>query len=249
MASIEREFSKRFSPEIKRLVGQHLLVDASEDLDTKEATDFVLFKARDLRVAARIRNATTGDWNPKWNEQFTIRTSAPAQLHSELQKIVMGFADLMFYGLAESVDPPRIGTWYLIDLNAFRLHYSECLAGTTELKHGELTNRDGSRFRWFALSSFPARPPILRAQSVSGPAKSAHETTDLRTSRGDVLIGCIEPNCTAALDPVEPVDEDPLIAGIYLKCRAGHAMWIVADAQTHGCRLSYAYPREVEEAG
>ncbi|MEM6277597.1 MAG: hypothetical protein AAF714_11685 [Pseudomonadota bacterium] len=50
-----RAWSDQYLPEIRRLVGPHLLKPAPEDLDTKQATDLMLLDARDMRLAARVR--------------------------------------------------------------------------------------------------------------------------------------------------------------------------------------------------
>ncbi|MFD1158921.1 hypothetical protein [Roseovarius aestuarii] len=47
--------SRLFLPQIKRIVGCHLLETEPDPLDWHQATDLLMLDARDMRIAARVR--------------------------------------------------------------------------------------------------------------------------------------------------------------------------------------------------
>ena len=59
-----REWSDRFLPEIKRLIGPHLLNTAPDQHDWHQATDLMMLDARDLRIGARVRRPGYADRHP-----------------------------------------------------------------------------------------------------------------------------------------------------------------------------------------
>ncbi len=66
----DRSWSDIFIPDIKRIVGPLLLEPASFEIDTKQATDLIILRARDQMIAARVRRP--GFWD-RYQYQFTIR--------------------------------------------------------------------------------------------------------------------------------------------------------------------------------
>jgi hypothetical protein len=148
----DREWSDRFIPAIRRIVGPNLLVPSDYQRDAKQATDLVVLKARVearvLDVAARVRAPGYGIRYP-W--EFTIRSHRESGAVTELEKILTGFANWMFYGHAD-VDQRSIARGFLIDLDCFR---SWVRSGAPGMRTGEKSNRDGTYFRWFDLSTLP----------------------------------------------------------------------------------------------
>ncbi len=63
-------WSDQFLPEIRRIVGGHLLKAAPDPLDHFQATDLVMLDAKDMRVAARVRRP---GYSMLYPNQFTIR--------------------------------------------------------------------------------------------------------------------------------------------------------------------------------
>ena len=155
----DRVWSDRFIPEIKRIVGPYLLQVADLELDTKEATDLLVFKARDMRIAARIRDA--GKYKQRYGNQFTIRLKRDNGATTELEKIQRGWGDWFFYGFGES--DLTIRQWFLIDLTVFRYHL--ITHGWEGCDWEDKPNGDGTYFRAFAVRSFPSQPALLVASS------------------------------------------------------------------------------------
>src|SRR5262245_11506720 len=111
----------QFLPAIKEIVGPRLLVPADLELDLHQATDLMILHARDKRIACRMRRSKVLE-KEKWRFQFTIRCQRDRGGDTELQKILNGFGDWMFYGFES---PERQGTicrWHIIDLDAFRTY-------------------------------------------------------------------------------------------------------------------------------
>ena len=157
---INRQWSDQFIPQIKSIVGSHLLQAAPDMLDMTQATDLVMLDARDMRIAARVRRPGYADRYPY---QFTVRSRLPSGAETELSKIVNGKGDWLFYGHANA-SQTAVERWYLIDLNAFRAALIR--QGAEGLCWGNKCNPDGTRFTWFDVRSFPADPPLVVARSV-----------------------------------------------------------------------------------
>lgn len=107
--STNRNWSDRFLPEIKRLVGGHLLETAPDPFDHFQATDLMMLDARDMRVAARVRRP---GYAQRYPHQFTIRSRVASGAQTELSKIVEDKGDWMFYGHSDArrelvVDRPQ----------------------------------------------------------------------------------------------------------------------------------------------
>ncbi|WP_245601482.1 hypothetical protein [Sedimentitalea nanhaiensis] len=158
---INRRWSDRFLPDIKRLIGSHLLSTAPDPLDQLHATDLLMLDARDMRIAARVRRP---GYALRYPHQFTIRSHVPSGAETELSKIVNGYGDWMFYGHV-SASQTHIEHWRLIDLRAFRAALIRHANGGQQLVMGDQANPDGTWFKWFDIRSFPAAPPLVVATS------------------------------------------------------------------------------------
>ncbi|MDE9449996.1 hypothetical protein J3R80_05880 [Aliiroseovarius sp. Z3] len=157
---VNRRWSDRFLPEIKRIVGGHLLREAPDLLDMREATDLLLFDARDTRIAARVRRHGYADRYP---HQFTIRAESAYGGETELSKIVNGKGDWMFYGHANAAGT-GLDAWWLLDLNAFRAGLIRQATNGCRILSGDKRNADGTAFKWFDIRSFPKEPKLVLAQ-------------------------------------------------------------------------------------
>jgi len=155
----DREWSDHFIPLIKRIVGPYLLNVASDEIDVTQATDLMVFTARDMRIAARVRRP---GFSERYLYEFTIRAERDNGAKTELAKIVDGWADWFFYGHADE-EEQFIEYWWLIDLDAFRAALIRTAMNKTSLRCGQKSNGDGTHFKWFDLRSFPEHPPILIA--------------------------------------------------------------------------------------
>ncbi|MEM9150514.1 MAG: hypothetical protein AAGB19_08680 [Cyanobacteria bacterium P01_F01_bin.3] len=155
-----RYWSDQFLPEIKRIVGTHLIREAPNELDWHQATDLMMLDAKDVRVAARVRRSGYADRYP---HEFTIRSSTASGAPTELHKIVNGHGDWMFYGHADS-SGHGLSSWWILDLAAFRAGLIRHTHNGPQIRYGTKTNLDGTAFRWFDITSFPAEPPLVVAR-------------------------------------------------------------------------------------
>lgn len=163
--AVDRTWSDRYLTAIKRIIGPHLLEESSFEVDTKQAADLVLIQAKDLKIACRVRRSTYKDRYPY---DITIRSKRDNGLETELEKIMKGYGDWLFYGHADSNEKDAaISRWFLVDLDAFRHHIN---TGAVQVKH--IANKDyntglpdGTHFAAFDLRTFPATPKILIASS------------------------------------------------------------------------------------
>ncbi|NCC68746.1 MAG: hypothetical protein EOM14_11245 [Clostridia bacterium] len=148
----DREWSDLYLPAVKRIIGPLLLEETSFEVDTRQAADLIVLKARHMMIAARVRRFGYADRYP-W--EFTIRSHRDSGAKTELQKIVDGFGDWMFYGHA-GIMPGEIDRWFVIDLAKFRagLIRNPCTDGK-EIWWGEKSNQDGTHFCWFDVRKFP----------------------------------------------------------------------------------------------
>ena len=158
-----RNWSDRFLPEIKQLVGGHLLETSPDSFDHMEATDLMMLDARDMRVAARVRRP---GYSERYPYQFTIRSAVASGRQTELSKIVNGNGDWMFYGHSNAAQT-GLDAWWLIDLRAFRAGLIRNRLNERQIVMGDQKNSDGTRFKWFDVRSFPSEPPLLVASSDS----------------------------------------------------------------------------------
>lgn len=157
----DRRWSDQFIPDIKRLVGPHLLIETPLEIDRREAADLMIFRATNLRIAARVRRK---GWADRYPYEFTIRSHRDSGAETELSKIAKGFGDWMFYG--HEASPGTVGLWWLINLAAWRLTRND-----RAVRSGSKSNGDGTGFAWYDLRSFPAHPPILIASSMPLPVQ------------------------------------------------------------------------------
>lgn len=133
---------------VKSIVGRYLLRNATLTEDRKFATDLVL-SVKNLTVGVRLRD-------PKYaaySEDITFRTSAGGSSQTELEKILAGNMDWMFYGFAAEGASPV--PWYILDMNVFRSAVRDSMSGLVTLQFLDRTNKDGSTFRAYKLTSFP----------------------------------------------------------------------------------------------
>jgi hypothetical protein len=146
--STDREWSDQYIPEVKRLVGPHLLEPSPFVLDAERATDLIVLSARNLDIACRIRRP---GYLPKFAGQFTIRSARDNGLKTELAKIIDGWGDWMFYAHAREGTLMFAG-WWLLDLAVFR---ATCIRAPTAIRFTKQLNGDGTHFYAYRVDSFP----------------------------------------------------------------------------------------------
>jgi hypothetical protein len=157
--AINRSWSDMFIPAIKRIVGPYLLETSSMYEDRRHATDLLILNARDKRIAARVRRAGYAE---KYPYEFTIRCGNQYNAQTEIDKIIQGFGDWMFYGHSAEDVAGKITRWMLIDLAIFRAALIRKDI-RDEVKREQRANGDGTSFIAFDVRSFPRE--ILVASS------------------------------------------------------------------------------------
>lgn len=162
--SFDRKWSDQFIPEMCRIVGPHLLIPSTLEQDTKEAADLVVLKSAGVTVACRVRRFGYAE---KYANEFTIRSQRRNGSRTELEKIVDGWGDWMFYAHAnESGD--GFALWNLLDLSAWRAHLIREKLGGEKIKRGTKPNQDGTtEFAWFDMRSFVGEPNLIIANSTA----------------------------------------------------------------------------------
>lgn len=112
----DRKWSDQFLTAIRNIVGPHLLIPSPLEVDMKEAADLIVLRGRDMTIACRVRRHGYADRYPF---DITLRAKRDSGCRTELEKIVEGWGDWMFYGHA-SEDPGAMQRWYLMDLHVWR---------------------------------------------------------------------------------------------------------------------------------
>ncbi|VDS10736.1 hypothetical protein PARHAE_03955 [Paracoccus haematequi] len=163
---VNRSWSDRFIPEIRRIVGAHLLQIAPDHLDMRQATDLLMLDGRDVRIAARVRRH---GYAGRYPYDFTIRSRLPSGNQTELAKIVNGEGDWLFYGHANAAET-GFDLWWLLDLRAFRAGLIRQASNSFPISSGDRRNSDGTYFKWFDIRSFPDEPPLVLATSGLRPS-------------------------------------------------------------------------------
>jgi hypothetical protein len=158
--SFDRKWSDQFIPEMCRIVGPHLLIPSTLEQDIKQAADLVVLKASGVTIACRVRRS---GYVKDYGNQFTIRSQRLNGSKTELEKIVDGWGDWMFYAHANEKED-GFALWHLLDLSAWRAHL---IRNLQKIECGKKLNRDGAtEFAWFSISSFVGKPDLVIASST-----------------------------------------------------------------------------------
>lgn len=170
------DWQRALIPQIKRVCANYLIGEAPVQEDMERNTDLIVLRLDPIRVACRLRRydylLRRGAQGP-YADQFTIRSGRPSGVRTELQKVLSGWGDYLFYGFASS-DGGELAAWVLGDLSVFRLWHHQELARRKRPWTNE-TNGDGSStfcaYRLcdlppeFVVSRVTFRPPSDRAAS------------------------------------------------------------------------------------
>jgi len=135
------DLSKKFESEVIKRLAPLLIVVPPIEEDLHRNTDLWL-ACKKKRIAYRIRNHAAFSY-----DDFTIRYKTTHGHNSEYSKILMGFGEWLFYGIANE-DESKLLKWRLYCLDLFRGYVSKGMAlNGPDWLPGELkTNRDGSQF-------------------------------------------------------------------------------------------------------
>jgi len=156
-----KRWSDRFLPEIKRILGEHLIAESPVEEDLERNTDLIVLKLDAVRIASRVRRFR---YCELYGHEFTIRSGLPSGNKTELTKIIEGWGDYLFYGFANDTET-KIVHWVLGDLKVLRLHIHQCLTDRKIPWVAQKNNFDGlSSFVSFRYSDLPADFLIAHSQ-------------------------------------------------------------------------------------
>jgi len=146
-----REWSDKFIPEIKRILGETFIVESSEFKDKNEATDLIIMELEKKCFACRVRKYKYY-LASAWRDQFTIRRKLFESGKSEMEKIKEGFGDVYFYGFSnEQNDGSGFVKYTILDLDVFR-KFGSLVNNRKNECWGEEENYDNSpNFYWFNI--------------------------------------------------------------------------------------------------
>lgn len=177
----DRKWSDGFMPEIKAILGMHIIGEAPYEEDAHRNTDLIVLKMEAIRIAVRMRTYKNFE---KYPNDFTIRVGRDSGNETEMRKIMKGFGNLMFYGF-EDQDGLRVGHWTIIDLDVFRGTVWDRYLRTKELPGFEKRNTDrSSDFRVFRFAEFP--PTLIRAQGDGFPQFSRPTAKAIELTHADI---------------------------------------------------------------
>ena len=149
----DKAWSDKYLPNIKRILGEHLIGAAPLEEDQERNTDLIVLRMDAVRIGCRIRRET---YAKRYGNEFTIRIARPSGMKTELAKIIEGWGDYFFYGFACNSADYLIG-WLLGDLKVFRLWFMRKMSDDGGNYPGiKQKNKDGSSdFLAFNVNDMP----------------------------------------------------------------------------------------------
>lgn len=169
-----KRWADRFLPEMSRIIGEHLIVEAPLEEDRNRNTDLIVLRLEAVRIACRVRRF---GYLQRCGDEFTIRTANPSGARTELDKVMDGWGDFMLYGFCDPTET-HLQRWTLIDLSVFRRWVAEHLFQTNgRLPGTPFGNDDGTRFRAFRYADCPYCSSLIVADHIG---KDGNEDSGVR---------------------------------------------------------------------
>lgn len=164
----DMDWQRQFIPEIKQVCANYLIGEAPEEEDQQRNTDLVVLKLDPVRVACRTRRSVGKNgvnYLERYPDEFTIRAGRPSGVQTELQKVLSGWGDYIFYGFA-AADESCLAAWFLGDLKVFRLWHHQHLLDHGRAPGASQNNPDGSSsFQAYKLTDLPTSFIVARRQA------------------------------------------------------------------------------------
>jgi hypothetical protein len=160
----DKRWSDRFLPEIKSILGVHLIGEPPVEEDAERNTDLMVLRMEAVRIGCRVRRHK---YLAKYADEFTIRAGRPSGAKTELTKIIEGWGDYFFYGFTDAAED-ALAAWLLGDLRAFRLWFLRAMVKTDAGKypgHGQDNPDNSSSFLAFTISDMPQEFIVARKVS------------------------------------------------------------------------------------
>lgn len=153
-------WAQKYVPLVSALIGPRLLEPATYEQDVGEATDLVVLRARDMRIAMRIR---TPGFAERYPFDVTFRSQRDTGTKTELAKIIDGWGDWFFYGHA--ANDKELSRWWLCDLHVFRAALIRNYNNFRQ-KLQQIPNGDGTHFVAVDVRELPKDFVIASSHSV-----------------------------------------------------------------------------------
>lgn len=149
----DRDWQAQFLPSLKRIAGEVLISEAPSEDDQERNTDLIVLRLEAIRIGCRVRSHPD---DPSWYDEFTIRTSRPSGVNTEIHKVIQGWGDYFLYGFGDE-STGEVDPWLVGDLTVFRLWHSQYLVKNGGRPPGELrANKDrSSLFRVYRVDELP----------------------------------------------------------------------------------------------
>jgi hypothetical protein len=113
----DKAWSARFIPQMQRHLAPLLIKVAQPDDDILRNTDLVTLEVDGkVRVACRVRRH---EYLSRYGDEFTLRCTRPTGTMTEIDKVLSGWGDYLFYGFADASESD-LATWFVGDLQVFR---------------------------------------------------------------------------------------------------------------------------------
>lgn len=156
----DKAWSDRFLPQIKRILGEHLIGEPPVEEDAERNTDLIVLRMDAVRIGCRVR---TNQYLTRYGDEFTIRAGRPSGAKTELTKIIEGWGDYFLYGFSDATDAD-LCQWMLGDMRVFRLWFNRYLVANNGNIPGVVqNNHDGSSyFIAFSIAALPAEFVVAR---------------------------------------------------------------------------------------
>ena len=121
----DKEWADGVNSQVKALLGQALIHESGNVDDTENNTDMMVFPSPRTgdacRIAVRVRNYKFFE---RYKHEFTIRSVRGSGILTELDKILDGHGDYMFYGFKDASETGIAG-YTIFDLRKFAEWYRE----------------------------------------------------------------------------------------------------------------------------
>lgn len=150
----DKRWSDRFLPEIKRILGEHLIGEPPHEEDAERNTDLIVLRMEAVRIGCRVRKHQYAN---RYGGEFTIREGRPSGVKTELAKIIEGWGDYLLYGFSDETEH-ALHQWFLGDMRVFRLWFNQSIVinkGKVPGFQNKNSDSAASWFRAFKISDLP----------------------------------------------------------------------------------------------
>ncbi len=165
----DKAWSDRFLPEIKCILGSVLLDVAEPADDALRNTDLIVLRLRaGQRIACRVRKHS---YLSSYADEFTIRCTRPSGRDTEIDKLLDGWGDYLFYGFANA-EETGLAAWLVGDLEVFRQWFAWYRRTLRDWPGEMRRNRDGSS-KFMVFNVHEVDPRFILARKAQCPIRAA----------------------------------------------------------------------------